>query len=59
MPNVPEGWTDEVLDRGVVVVPGEAFGDHGEGYARISYATDVESLKEAIEIMHEATEAVR
>jgi aspartate aminotransferase len=59
MPEVPAGWTDEVLDRGVVVVPGEAFGDRGEGYARLSYATDMESLKEAIEIMSEATAAVR
>jgi len=58
MPEVPEGWVDEVLDRGVVVVPGEAFGDHGEGYTRISYATDMESLKEAIEVMREATAAV-
>ena len=59
MPKVPEGWVDEVIDRGVVVVPGEAFGDNGEGYARISYATDEETLREAIEIMAEATEAVR
>jgi aspartate aminotransferase len=59
MPKVPDGWVDEVLDRGVVVVPGEAFGDHGEGYARISYATDMESLEEALDIMAEATDAVR
>jgi len=59
MPKVPEGWVDEVIDRGVVVVPGEAFGEHGEGYARISYATDMETLAEAIDIMAEATEAVR
>ena len=59
MPEVPDGWTDEVLERGVVVVPGEAFGENGEGYARLSYATDMESLKEAIEIMSEATAAVR
>ncbi len=59
MPEVPEGWADEVLDRGVVVVPGEAFGEHGKGYARLSYATDMESLKEAIEIMSEATAAVQ
>jgi aspartate aminotransferase len=59
MPRVPDGWVDEVIDRGVVVVPGEAFGEHGEGHARISYATDVETLKEALEIMREATEAVR
>jgi aspartate aminotransferase len=59
MPKVPEGWVEEVIDRGVVVVPGEAFGAAGEGYARISYATDIEEIKEAIEIMRAATEAVR
>ncbi|MCU4751993.1 pyridoxal phosphate-dependent aminotransferase [Halobacteria archaeon AArc-curdl1] len=59
MPKVPEGWCDEVLSRGVVVVPGEAFGANGEGYARLSYATGVEDLKEALEIMHAATNAVR
>ena len=59
MPKVPEGWVDEVLDRGVVVVPGEAFGEHGEGYARISYATSTEELEEALDVMREATEAVR
>jgi aspartate aminotransferase len=59
MPEVPEGWVDEVIDRGVVVVPGEAFGDGGAGYARISYATDIETIEEALEIMAAATEAVR
>jgi len=59
MPSVPEGWVEEVIDRGVVVVPGEAFGEHGAGSARISYATDIEDLKEAIEILAEATAAVR
>ncbi|WP_135828500.1 pyridoxal phosphate-dependent aminotransferase [Halorussus halobius] len=59
MPEVPDGWVDEVIDRGVVVVPGEAFGDHGAGHARISYATDLETLKEAIEVMRGATEAIR
>jgi len=59
MPEVPEGWVDEVIDRGVVVVPGEAFGDHGAGYARVSYAAGVETLKEALAVMREATRAVR
>ncbi|MFB6178182.1 MAG: pyridoxal phosphate-dependent aminotransferase [Halorientalis sp.] len=59
MPAVPEGWVDEVIDRGVVVVPGDAFGAHGEGYARISYAVGVETLKEALEIMDDATAAIR
>jgi Aspartate/tyrosine/aromatic aminotransferase len=59
MPEVPEGWVDEVIDRGVVVVPGEAFGDRGEGYARISYAVSVETLKKALEAMDAAAAAVR
>ncbi|MFO7927770.1 pyridoxal phosphate-dependent aminotransferase [Natronomonas sp.] len=59
MPRVPDGWVDEVIDRGVVVVPGEAFGAGGAGHARISYAVDVETLKEALEVMRDATAAVR
>jgi len=43
----------------VIVVPGEAFGESGAGLARISYATDEETLREAIEIMGEAAAAVR
>ena len=59
MPSVPDGWVDAVIDRGVVVVPGEAFGEHGAGHARISYAVGIETLKEAIEVMREATEAAQ
>jgi aspartate aminotransferase len=58
MPRVPDGWVDAVIDRGVVVVPGDAFGANGAGHARISYATDLETLKEAIALMDEATAAV-
>ena len=35
----------------VVVVPGTAFGDCGEGFLRISYAYSIESLKVALERM--------
>ena len=59
MPKVPDGFVDECLDRGVIIVPGEAFGEHGAGYARISYATDEETLREAIDIMSAAAGAVR
>lgn len=59
MPNVPDGFVEECLDRGVIVVPGRAFGDNGEGYARISYATDEENLRQALEIMSKAADAVR
>ncbi|RRJ31289.1 pyridoxal phosphate-dependent aminotransferase [Halocatena pleomorpha] len=59
MPAVPEGWIDAVLDRDVIVVPGEAFGDRGSGHARISYATGVEQIKVALERMGDATITVR
>lgn len=32
----------------VAVVPGSAFGKNGEGYIRISYASDLDRLKEAL-----------
>ena len=59
MPAVPDGWIDEVLDRGVVVVPGEAFGERGAGSARISYATSMDDLETAMDVLAEATAAVR
>jgi aspartate aminotransferase len=59
MPKVPEGFVDACIERGVIVVPGEAFGEYGTGYARISYATDIEDLKTALDRMGEAYEAVR
>ena len=40
--------TDLLSKQRVVVVPGNAFGESGEGFVRISYAYSLESLKEAI-----------
>lgn len=57
MPKVPDGWAEKVLDNGVIVVPGEVFGERGAGYARLSYATNVEELKEALEVMKSVTQA--
>ncbi|MEW6232181.1 MAG: pyridoxal phosphate-dependent aminotransferase [Chloroflexota bacterium] len=39
---------------GVAVVPGEAFGDHGRGYLRISYANSYDQLSEGLERMGRA-----
>ena len=58
MPKVPDGFVDACIERGVILVPGEAFGPHGEGYARISYATNVEELEEALDRMAAAYDAV-
>lgn len=38
-------------DQKVAVVPGTAFGASGEGYIRISYASSLDNLKEAINRM--------
>ena len=35
-------------EQRVAVVPGDAFGESGEGYIRISYAYSLEALKEAV-----------
>ena len=35
-------------EHGVACVPGEAFGECGRGYVRISYATSMEKLKKAM-----------
>lgn len=55
MPQVPEGWVNDVIEEGVIVVPGDAFGTRGDGYARLSYAIGMEDLKEAIRIMQRVT----
>lgn len=35
-------------DAGVALLPGTAFGEYGEGYLRISYATNMKNLKEGL-----------
>lgn len=56
LPRVPEGFVDGCLERGVVTVPGEAFGAAGEGHARISYANSRENLREALDTMEGVVE---
>lgn len=43
----------------VAIVPGTAFGPHGEGFARISYATSMDSIKEACSRMEAFLERLR
>lgn len=41
-------WTDRILrETGVVVAPGRGFGEHGEGYIRISLTEPEHRLEEA------------
>lgn len=35
----------------VLVVPGTAFGDSGEGYIRVSYAASMDKLKEFVKAL--------
>jgi aspartate aminotransferase len=41
-------------EAGVACLPGTAFGDHGEGYLRLSYATSVENIRDALEAVEAA-----
>ena len=51
---VPEGWTSaalatELLDRhSVVVTPGRGYGEHGEGYIRLSLTTPDDRVEEGL-----------
>ena len=51
----PKNFTSEKLtthilqNLGIVTTPGNGFGEHGEGYIRISLTTPSERLKEAVE----------
>lgn len=38
-------------EKQVVVVPGDAFGDYGEGYIRISFAASMEQIKKGMDAM--------
>lgn len=45
-------FCEDMLEKsGIVVVPGNAFGDFGEGYFRISYVCSDEKLQEVIDRM--------
>lgn len=51
---IPEGWTSRQISReilyqaGVVVIPGDAFGQEGEGYVRIALVQEEYRLREAV-----------
>jgi aspartate/methionine/tyrosine aminotransferase len=50
-----EELADYLLEEaGVAVLPGTAFGHHGEGYLRLSYANSLENIETALGRMAEA-----
>ncbi len=48
-----------LMNKGVAIVPGNAFGRCGEGHVRISYAASMENIKAAMERIGEFAEEVR
>ena len=48
-----EFCTKLLEQKHVAIIPGDAFGASGEGYARVSYAYSVEHLKEALKRIKE------
>ncbi|MFD2305542.1 pyridoxal phosphate-dependent aminotransferase [Enterococcus termitis] len=53
---IPEGYEQDSMKfcvdlaqkQAIAIIPGIAFGQEGEGYVRISYAADLDTLKEAM-----------
>ena len=54
-----EFCTRLLQEEKVAVVPGNAFGDSGEGFVRISYAYSLKQLKEAMERIGRFVERLR
>ena len=48
-----------LADGGVACLSGTAFGEHGLGYLRFSYATSVENIREGLRRMQEALKRYR
>jgi aspartate/methionine/tyrosine aminotransferase len=51
--------TEAMLEHGVITVPGAAFGREGEGYLRVSYCAEQETLTEGVHRMKRALEELR
>lgn len=51
---IPPGWTSRQISRemllsvGVVVIPGDAFGEQGQGFVRIALVQEEDKLAEAV-----------
>ena len=50
-----EQFVTEMLEKaGVVVPPGNGYGQYGEGYFRIALTKDVDTIKKALKIMKDS-----
>jgi aspartate/methionine/tyrosine aminotransferase len=50
--------TDALLEEGVITVPGAAFGSEAEGFLRVSFCADHETLAEGVERIKRALESL-
>ena len=58
---IPEGQNQDSREfaleiarkAGVGFIPGEAFGEHGQGYLRMSYASSMEALEEGVQRLND------
>lgn len=51
---------EELLEKaGVAVIPGEAFGEEGKGYLRLSYATSMENIEKGLDRIEKALRVMR
>lgn len=48
-----EAVAERLLEAGVAVTPGRAFGDEGKGYIRLALVPSIEECEEAVEVMKE------
>jgi aspartate/methionine/tyrosine aminotransferase len=47
-----EDYSSALLDKKkVLVTPGSAFGNQGEGYFRLSFATDDDTIRQGVELI--------
>lgn len=54
-----KAFADTLLDDfGVAAIAGTSFGDHGEGYLRLSYANSDENLTRALERIDSAARSL-
>ena len=51
--------SEAMLEHGVITVPGAAFGREGEGFLRVSYCAEQETLTEGVRRMKRALEELR
>ena len=48
-----------IMAKRVAVVPGNAFGDCGEGFIRVSYCYSIDNIKEAIKRIGEFVKEIK